>query len=106
MQTAITARHFALTGQMKDYVTKRLTKLERYSHHIVNAEIILSKDAGMDLVEGKVHLKHDMLTAKGKNSDLYLAVTKVVDRLETQLKRHDERMKDRKKTAPRRGLDR
>ena len=97
MQTAITARHFELTPQMKEYVTKRVEKLERYSHYIMNAEIILAKDGGLELAEGKLHLKHDVLTARAQAADLYQSITEVVDRLVTQLKRHDERMKDRKK---------
>jgi putative sigma-54 modulation protein len=104
MQTAITARHFELAPQMKEYVTKRLEKLERYSHYIMDAEMILAKDAGMELVEGKLHLRHDVLTAKVQANDLYLAVTEVVDRLLTQLKRHDERVKARKRVEPRRAV--
>ena len=102
MQTSITARHFDLTPQMRDYVTKKIEKLERYSHYIMNAEIILVKDASLEVVEGKLHLRHDVLTARAQEVDLFQSITEVVDKLVSQLKRHDERMKDRKKAEPRR----
>ena len=101
MQTAITARHFELTPQMKEFVTKKIQKLERYSHYILSAEVILAKDRAFEVVEGKVLLKHEALTAKVQAKDIYDAVTEMVDRLAIQLKRHDERMKDRKKTVTR-----
>jgi putative sigma-54 modulation protein len=97
MQTAITARHFELTPQLKDFVIQKVAKLEHYSHYIMSAEIVLVRDAGQELVEGKLHLRHDVLAARAEGKDLYQATTELIDRLATQLKRHDERLRDRKK---------
>ena len=100
MQTSITARHFELTDQLKDYINRKAEKLERYSHYIMNMELILTKGSPLEEVEGKVHLKHELLTAKAQSKDLLLGISEVVDRLLTQMKRHDERMQDRKRGAP------
>ena len=63
MQTSITARHFELTSQLKDYVDRKTEKLEHYSHYITNLELILAKGSPLEEVEGKVHLKHELLLA-------------------------------------------
>jgi putative sigma-54 modulation protein len=97
MQTSITARHFTMTDQLKDFISERLTKLERFSHYIISAEVILSKEAGLEEAEGKLHLKHELLTAKAAAKDPFLATSEVIERLLIQIKRHDERMRDRKK---------
>jgi putative sigma-54 modulation protein len=97
MQTTITARHFELNEQLRDFINLKLKKLEHYSHYIINAEVILVKDAGLESVEGKLHLKHELLTAKAEEKDPYQAATEVISRLLTQLKKHDERMRDRRK---------
>lgn len=100
MQTSITARHFELTDQLKEYVNRKAEKLERYSHYITSLELILAKGSPLEEVEGKIHLKHEMLTAKAQSKDLLLGISEVVDRLLTQMKRHDERMQNRKRGAP------
>jgi putative sigma-54 modulation protein len=97
MQTTITARHFTLNDQLRDFINLKLTKLEHYSSYIVNAEIILTKEAGFESIEGKLHLKGELLTSKAIQKDPYQAATEVIDRLLTQMKKHDERMRDRKK---------
>jgi putative sigma-54 modulation protein len=100
MQTTITARHFEITDQLREYVDRKAGKLERYSHYIINLELVLSKGSPLEEVEGKVHLKHELLTARAQSKDLLLGISEVVDRLLTQMKRHDERMQDRKKAPP------
>ena len=97
MQTSITARHFELTDQLREYVNRKAAKLERYSHYIINLELILAKGSPLEEVEGKVHLKHELLTAKAQSKDLLLGISEVVDRLLTQMKRHDQKMQDRKR---------
>jgi putative sigma-54 modulation protein len=99
MQTSITARHFELTDQLREYVNRKAAKLERYSHYIISLELILAKGSPLEEVEGKAHLKHELLTAKAQSKDLLLGISEVVDRLLTQMKRHDEKMQDRKRTA-------
>lgn len=99
MQIGITARHITLTPQMKEYVTKKLEKLRRYSQYIQSVELVLIRDAGLDRAEGKLHLRHDVLTAHAESADIQSSVREVVARLLTQLKRHDERLKERKKIA-------
>src|SRR5512137_384769 len=101
MQTTITARHFELTDQLKDFIDRKAEKLERYSHYIMNMELILTKGSPLKEIEGKVHLKHELLTAKAQSKDLLLGISEVVDRLLTQMKRHDQKMHDRRKSAPR-----
>ena len=101
MQTSITARHFELTDQLKDYVNRKVAKLERYSHYVMNLELILTKGSPLEEVEGKVHLKHELLTARAQSKDLLLGISEVLDKLLTQMKRHDEKMRDRKKDVPR-----
>ena len=99
MQTTITARHFELTDQLREYVNRKAAKLERYSHYIINLELVLAKGSPLEEVEGRVHLKHELLTAKAQSKDLLLGISEVVDRLLTQMKRHDEKMLDRKRNA-------
>jgi len=97
MQTSITARHVALTDQLRDFIGLKLSKLEHYSNYITSVEVVFDKEAGFESVEGKLHLRGDLLTAKAKEKDPYVAATQVVDRLLSQMKKHDERVRERKK---------
>ncbi|MEO0108024.1 MAG: ribosome-associated translation inhibitor RaiA [candidate division WOR-3 bacterium] len=99
MHTNITARHFVLTDELRRSIEQRLKKLERYSLHIIDAQIILSRDGTGSLAEGKLHLKNEVMTAKTAAGDPYLAASEVIGRLAVQLKRYGQRTRDRKRNS-------
>ncbi len=97
MKIAITARHFDLTPALKDFVQEKVTKLDHYLNGLIEGEIILSRESGFDLAEGKIHLRHNVFIAKGKSNDMYLAVNEMVTRLVKQLRRQEGKWKTKKR---------
>ncbi len=97
MNLTLTGRHIEITPYLKNHVALKVKKLERYNDHITQAEIVLAKDSTKDMAEGKVHLKHAVLTATGKGDDMYMAVNDLVDKLLVQLRRHDGKLRTRKR---------
>jgi putative sigma-54 modulation protein len=77
-------------------VDLKVKKLERYFEHISEVGVVLAKDSVKDVAEGKVHLKHTVLAAKGQGDDMYMAVNDLVDKLLVQLKRHEGKLRTRK----------
>lgn len=95
----ITARHFELTPALKQFVERRLKKLERYADLILEAEVILSRDSGFELAEGKLILKHEILPAQARSQDMCQAIRSLSNKLEKQVMRFDERLKGRKRLS-------
>jgi ribosomal subunit interface protein len=97
MNLTLTGRHIEITPYLKNHVALKTKKLERYKTSVTQAEIVLAKDSTKDIAEGKVHLGHSVLTATGKGDDMYMAVNDLVDKLLVQLRRHDGKLRARKR---------
>jgi putative sigma-54 modulation protein len=106
MQSRTTARHFDLTDELKSFVDKEIDKLERYFNNIIDTHLILDAEKSRMTAELKVKVHGTVLTSKVRSFDMYESVEKVIDKMEQQLKRYKERLKDKKaktvqKTSPR-----
>lgn len=97
MKIAITARHFDLSPALKEYVQEKITKFDHYLKDIVEGEIILTRESGFDIAEGKIHLRHNVFIAKGRSNDMYLAVAEMTSKLVKQLKTQESKWKARKR---------
>jgi putative sigma-54 modulation protein len=86
--------------QLKEYGIDKISKLEKYLDSVLDAEITFT-------VEKHRHRTAVVLTADGvkikadhESEDMYSAVDLVVDKLEKQLKRHREKLRQHKGGGP------
>lgn len=106
MQSRTTARHFELTDELKSFVEKEIQKLEKYFNNIIDTHLILDAEKSRMTAELKVKVHGTVLTSKVRSFDMYESVEKVIGKMEQQLKKYKERLKDKKaktvqKTSPR-----
>lgn len=104
MQINITARHFELTEELKDYTSKKLDKLNHFENLLTNIDIVLAKDSKQMFAEGKVNLKGSYVMAKASANDIYLAVSILSEKLIRQVKHHYEKLKGKKKLTRSKGV--
>jgi ribosomal subunit interface protein len=97
MNLTLTGRHLEVTPYLKAHVDEKIKKLDRFNSHIIKAEIVLLKEGAKDVAEGKVHLSHTVLAAKGQGKDMYMAVNDAIDKLVAQLLRQQGKFQDRKR---------
>lgn len=99
MQLRITARHFDMNGNLKEFAEKNFAKLERYFENIVDCHLILTKDRYQQVAEGTLKVYGTLITAKVATNDMQASIEKVAEKMEKQLKRHKEKLKtkDQKK---------
>jgi ribosomal subunit interface protein len=98
MNLTLTGRHLEITPYLKAHVDEKMKKLDHFNSHIIKAEIVLLKEGAKDIAEGKVHLSHTVLAAKGQGKDMYIAVNDVIDKLVAQLLRQQGKFHDRKRS--------
>ena len=99
MELNIAARNFHLDKALETYARKKLAKLERYSHHLIDGDLVLEKDKSFCLVEINLSVKHSMITSKVKNHDMYQGINEVVKKIERQLIKYEEKFRERKRIA-------
>ncbi len=101
MQLRITARHFDMNGNLKEFAEKNFAKLERYFENIIDCHLILTKDRYQQVAEGTLKVYGTVITAKVATNDMHASVEKLADKLEAQLKRYKDKLKtkDQKKLS-------
>lgn len=90
MNYNIRGQRFQVTDALRDYVEKKLNRLERYFETPIASEInvTLSVTKGQHAVEVTIPLVGVMLRAEEKSEDMYASIDMVVDKLERQIRKH------------------
>ena len=96
MRTSITARHFDLTDGLKEHTEERLDKLDKYSVVFLDAHVVLTVEKYRHQAEITLQGKGFSLNGKAESGDMYTSVDQVVQKLETQVRRHKDKTHDRK----------
>lgn len=84
----IKGKHVEVTDALKTYIEKKLQKLDKYFHDIREANVILSVQRGMQMVE--VQLEGDGILLRGeerRGNDMYASIDEVVEKLESRVKK-------------------
>ncbi|MCS5587004.1 MAG: ribosome-associated translation inhibitor RaiA [Porticoccaceae bacterium] len=95
MQMTISGHHLDITDPIRDYVTMRLSKLERHYEQINRTAVILSVNKLIQKAEAIVHISGAELFANAEHEDLYAAIDALSDKLDRQLIKHKEKHRDR-----------
>ena len=95
MQLSISGHHIDVTDPLKEYVTGKLTKLERHYDHITNVHVVLSVEKLVQKAEATLHISGAELFADADSEDLYAAIDALVDKLDRQVLKHKERVIER-----------
>jgi putative sigma-54 modulation protein len=95
MQLNISGHHLDITDPIKDYVTTKLSKLERHHDRITSTNVILSVEKLVQKAEATVHVSGGEFFANSEHDDLYAAIDILTDKLDRQLIKHKEKNRDR-----------
>lgn len=100
MAIRLTGRHIDISPELKAYIDSKMRKLDRYSAHIVDSELILYVENNFAWAEGVLHLKNDKVTTRVKAESLKQAIHDLAEKLVRQMERFEGR--HRAKVKPRR----
>lgn len=95
MQLSISGHHIDVTDALRDYVTGKLTRLERHYDHITNTHVVLSVEKLSHKAEATAHVSGAELFADAVSEDLYAAIDLLADKLDRQVIKHKEKLIDR-----------
>ncbi|MFA5493942.1 MAG: ribosome-associated translation inhibitor RaiA [Porticoccaceae bacterium] len=93
MQLNISGHHLDITAPIRDYVTAKLTRLERHNDRITTTNVILSVDKIIQRAEATVYVSGGEFFANSEHEDLYAAIDILVDKLDRQLIKHKEKQR-------------
>jgi putative sigma-54 modulation protein len=94
MQINITGHHVDLTDSLRDFVKDKISKLERHFDHVTNVHVILTVEKNRQKAEASMHLSGTKVFAEAVNEDMYAAIDGLTDKLDRQILKYKEKLKD------------
>ncbi len=94
MQLNLTGHHVEITDSMRNYVQEKFSRLTRHFDHVTNVHVILSVEKLQQKAEATMHVSGADLFAEAVNEDMYAAIDALVDKLDRQVIKHKEKLKN------------
>ena len=102
MQVSVTFRNTEAEEWFKDYVNERLTKIRKFLDKPLEARVILTVEKFRNIAEVNLSAKGISINGKEEAKDMQLAFDSVMDKIETQLKKHKEKTRSHKENGSKR----
>ncbi len=94
MQLNLSGHHIDITPALRAYVADKMERLERHFEHVTNMHVVLSVEKLRQKAEATIHVSGANLFANAENEDMYAAIDALTDKLDRQIKKHKEKIKD------------
>lgn len=97
MNIKIRGEKIKITASMKQYITEKLERMDKYfgTPEEIEASVLVRIRGVEQIVEVTIPIKNALLRAEERNKDLYAAVDLVIDKLERQVRKNKTKMKKR-----------
>lgn len=91
MHLTITARHFKLQDELKNYINHKVSKLRRIYDGIVDLEVVLGWEKLSRYTEFKINVDNGTIVIRENSEELRKSFDKALDRALRQVKRHKDK---------------
>ncbi len=96
MQITTTFRHMETSEALKGYVEEKLERVQKYIDEPIVAQVFLTVEKIRHTAEITINAKGITIKASEETNDMYAAVDAVLDKIERQLRRYKEKIKEHK----------
>ena len=92
----VKGKNIEVTPALRDYITKKLSKMDKYEQHIVEimVEMHVEKNpriADNNIVDVNIYANGAVLRAEEASNNMYASIDMVLDKLERQMKKYEEK---------------
>jgi putative sigma-54 modulation protein len=95
MQVRITGKNIQLTEAMKNYVDKKIKRLEKYLDEPIGIQVILNVEKFRQIAEVNISSKSGSFYGSEESHDIYASIDMVMNKLEEQVRRRKEKIQQR-----------
>lgn len=99
MQTSVTFKNLEPSEHLKSYVGEKLNRFDKLLDNPAEAGVVLTVEKHRHIAE--INIAGDRLIINGKEEtgDMYSSIDMVLDKLEKQIKRSKQKIRDRRASA-------
>lgn len=94
MQINFTGHNVEVTDSLRSFTQEKFDKLERHFDRIKSVNVVFDVEKLSQICEASVHVAKGELHARAESEDMYAAIDELVDKLDRQLIRHKEKIRD------------
>lgn len=94
MRINITGHHLKVTDALRNHVEKKFKRLTRHFEQVINVHVILTVEKLTHKAEASLQVSGSKIFANSHNEGMYAAVDSLVDKLDRQIVKHKEKLKD------------
>jgi len=96
VNVSVAGRHMEVTDAMRSYVEEKAGKLPRFYDGLHSASVTFAMEGTEYVVEIVAHGRRKrVFVARHQGKDMYACVDQCVHKVEEQLRRHKDRVRDR-----------
>ena len=96
MNINISARHVDLTPALKEYIENKLSKVEKRFENITSVHVVISVEKLQHIAEARIHVSGADIIAHSSNENMYASIDTLSDKLDRQIIKHKEKLKNHK----------
>jgi len=96
MQTSVTFKNLDPSDPLKSYVQDKLDRFDRLLDNPAEASVVLSVEKFRHIAEININGDRMTITGKEETIDMYSAIDMVLDKLEKQIKKNKQKVRERR----------
>jgi len=99
MQTSVTFKNLDSSDHLKSYVGDKLDRFDKYLDNPAEASVVLTVEKFRHIAE--INIAGDRLSINGKEetNDMYSAIDMALDKLEKQIKKNKQKIRERRTSS-------
>ena len=103
MQTYVTFKNLDPSEHLKAYVSDKLDRFDKFLDNPAEANVVLAVEKFRHIAE--INISGDRLNINGREEteDMYSAIDMVLDKLGQQIKKHKQKIRERRPVPKRKG---
>lgn len=98
MKLIYTGKNYKVSETLKEVAGKKIGKLSKYFDEELEARVVFSEERNFKIVEVTVYLPGGLLRAEEEDMEMYTAIDRAVDALESQIRKHKTKLQKRYRT--------
>ena len=92
MQLNLSGHHLDITSSIRQHTSDKLTKIKHHFDNIMNVNMTLEVQKGLQKAEATIHVSGADLFAKAESNDMYASIDQLINKLDSQIIKHKEKL--------------
>ncbi|MDQ7782806.1 MAG: ribosome-associated translation inhibitor RaiA [Desulfomonilaceae bacterium] len=101
MELSVTFRHMEPSDALRDYVQDRTNKLTKYIDRPLDSQVTLSVQKFRQIADVVINADGIRIAGQETHEDMYAAIDLVMDKIERQVKKYREKIRNHKPSSGR-----